>query len=61
MRVLIVEDDPALADLLRRTLREAAMAADVATDGDRGSLTALAVNEYDLAVLDVGLPTSTAL
>jgi DNA-binding response OmpR family regulator len=55
MRVLIVEDDPALADLLRRTLREAAMAADVAATGTDG-LTALAVNEYDLAVLDVGLP-----
>ena len=55
MRVLIVEDDPALADLLRRTLREAAMAADVAPTGAAG-LTALAVNDYDLAVLDVGLP-----
>ncbi|HEY3933574.1 MAG TPA: response regulator transcription factor [Gemmatimonadales bacterium] len=55
MRVLIVEDDPALADLLRRTLREAAMAADIAPNGGEG-LTALAVNEYDLAVLDVSLP-----
>ncbi len=55
MRVLIIEDDPALADLLQRTLREAAMAADVAPTGVAG-LTALAVNEYDLAVLDVGLP-----
>jgi len=55
MRVLIVEDDPALADLLARTLREAAMAADVAVSG-ADALTALAVNEYDLAVLDVGLP-----
>lgn len=55
MRILIVEDDPALADLLRRTLREAAMAADVAMTGSDG-LTALAVNDYDLAVLDVGLP-----
>jgi DNA-binding response OmpR family regulator len=55
MRVLIVEDDPALADLLRRTLREAAMAADIAPTGGE-ALTALAVNEYDLAVLDVGLP-----
>lgn len=55
MRVLIIEDDPALADLLRRTLREAAMAVDIAVNGSAG-LTALAVNEYDLAVLDVGLP-----
>ena len=55
MRILIVEDDPALADLLRRTLRESAMAADVAMTGTEG-LTALSVNDYDLAVLDVGLP-----
>jgi DNA-binding response OmpR family regulator len=55
MRVLIVEDDPELGDFLRRTLREAAWAADVVTDGPE-ALTALAVNEYDLAVLDVGLP-----
>lgn len=55
VRVLIVEDDPALADLLARTLREAAMAADVVQTG-ADALTALAVNEYDLAVLDVGLP-----
>ena len=55
MRILIVEDDPALADLLCRTLREAAMAADVAATGNAG-LTALTVNDYDLAVLDVGLP-----
>jgi DNA-binding response OmpR family regulator len=55
VRVLIVEDDPALADLLRRTLREATMAADVATTGS-GGFAALAVTEYDLAVLDVGLP-----
>ena len=55
MRILIVEDDPALADLLRRTLREAAMAADVAGNGN-DALTAFAINDYDLAVLDVGLP-----
>lgn len=55
MRLLIVEDDPALADLLRRAMREAAMAADVASTGSE-AVTALAVNEYDLAVLDVGLP-----
>jgi DNA-binding response OmpR family regulator len=55
MRVLIVEDDPALADLLRRTLREAAMAVDIAHRGEEG-LTALAINDYDLAILDVSLP-----
>ena len=52
MRILIVEDDAALGDLLRRTLREAAMAADLTVTGGEG-LTALAVNDYDLAILDV--------
>lgn len=55
MRVLIVEDEPEIADLLRRTLQEAAWAADVAASG-REALAMLAVTEYDLAILDVGLP-----
>lgn len=55
MRVLIVEDEAEVADLLLRTLREAAWAADTASTG-KTALTALAVNEYDLVVLDVGLP-----
>ncbi len=55
MRVLIVEDEPAVADLLERALREAAWAPDVARTGTQ-ALEALAVNDYDLAVLDIGLP-----
>jgi two-component system copper resistance phosphate regulon response regulator CusR len=55
MRILIVEDDPGLADFLQRTLREVAMAADVTATGAE-ALTALAVNDYDLVILDAGLP-----
>ena len=55
MRILIVEDEPAVADLLARTVREATWAPDVARTG-REALDLLAVNEYDLAVLDAGLP-----
>jgi two-component system copper resistance phosphate regulon response regulator CusR len=55
MRVLIVEDEPAVADLLARAVREAAWAADISTTG-KAALEALAVNPYDLVVLDVGLP-----
>jgi two-component system copper resistance phosphate regulon response regulator CusR len=55
MRVLIVEDEPAVADLLDRALREAAWAPDVAGTG-AAALEALAINDYDLVVLDVGLP-----
>lgn len=55
MRVLIVEDEPDVADLLVRALKEAAWAPDVAATGN-AALSALAVNDYDLAILDAGLP-----
>lgn len=55
MRVLIVEDEVEVADLIRRALRQAAWAADVASTG-RAALEALAVIAYDLVVLDLGLP-----
>jgi two-component system copper resistance phosphate regulon response regulator CusR len=55
MRVLLVEDDPSLRDFLVRVIRDAAWAVD-AVDTGRGALHALAGAEYDLAVLDVGLP-----
>ena len=55
MRVLIVEDDAEVADLLQRTLGEAAWAADIAATGAAG-LNALAVSDYDLAILDIALP-----
>lgn len=55
MRVLVVEDDEALADLLVRTLLRAHWAADIAPNG-RSALSALQTSEYDLVVLDLGLP-----
>ena len=55
MRILIVEDDPDLADLLVRTVRQAAWAPDVATTG-RSALDALPSQAYDLVILDRGLP-----
>jgi DNA-binding response OmpR family regulator len=55
MRVLIVEDEAEVADLLQRTLQQAAWAADVARTG-ADALVALALNDYDLAILDLGLP-----
>jgi two-component system copper resistance phosphate regulon response regulator CusR len=55
MRLLIVEDEPELADLLTRATREVAWAADVVGTGP-AALDALAVNDYDIVVLDVGLP-----
>lgn len=56
MRVLVVEDDPELADLLRRALLEQVYTVEVAADGE--SAQHLAVTEsYDLIILDLMLPT----
>lgn len=55
MRVLIVEDEPYLAEAVRDGLRLEAIAADIAGDGDR-ALEMLSVNSYDLAVLDRDIP-----
>ena len=54
MRVLVVEDEAPVADLIGRALREAAWAADVVETG-AAALAALGVSEYDLVVLDLGL------
>jgi two-component system OmpR family response regulator len=55
MRVLIVEDDKALADGLMRTLRQSGYAVDHAETGEL-ALRACAEEHYDLVVLDLGLP-----
>ena len=55
MRILLVEDDRTLADVLAKGLREHAYAVDVAADGDAAVYQA-AVNPYDAIVLDVMLP-----
>ena len=55
MRVLIVEDEPYLAEAVRDGLRLEAIAADIAGDGD-AALELLRINSYDLAVLDRDIP-----
>ncbi|NKQ56927.1 response regulator transcription factor [Amycolatopsis sp. K13G38] len=55
MRVLVVEDEPKMAGLLRRGLAEEGYAVDVATDGAEG-FGAAASRDYDAVVLDVMLP-----
>jgi two-component system copper resistance phosphate regulon response regulator CusR len=55
MRLLVVEDDPKLAALVARGLREDAYAVDVAEDGPR-ALSQTTLNRYDAIVLDVMLP-----
>src|ERR671921_1718746 len=55
MRVLIVEDEPYMAEAIRDGLRLEAIAADIAADGD-AALELLSVNAYDIAVLDRDIP-----
>jgi two-component system, OmpR family, response regulator VanR len=55
MRVLIVEDEPYMAEAIRDGLRLEAIAADIAGDGDT-ALQLLSVNAYDIAVLDRDVP-----
>src|SRR6476619_7470769 len=58
MRVLIVEDEPYMAEAIRDGLRLEAIAADIAGDGD-AALGLLRVNAYDIAVLDRDIPGPT--
>ena len=55
MRVLVVEDEVRMADLLRRGLVEEGFAVDVAASGEDG-LWYARENEYDAIVLDLILP-----
>jgi len=55
MRVLIVEDETQLADVLARGLRRRGMAVDVAGDGATG-LEMAQINHYEVIVLDRDLP-----
>src|SRR3979409_283588 len=55
VRVLIVEDEPDMADAIRDGLRLEAIAADIAGDGDT-ALELLNINAYDIAVLARDIP-----
>jgi DNA-binding response OmpR family regulator len=55
MRILVVEDDAPLADLIIRFLREESYAVDHAADGQEAEWMAFE-NPYDLMILDLMLP-----
>jgi DNA-binding response OmpR family regulator len=55
MRLLVVEDEPQLADALARGLRQEGLAVDIAPDGG-AALDKAALHEYDVIVLDRDLP-----
>jgi two-component system copper resistance phosphate regulon response regulator CusR len=55
MRVLLAEDEPQMAAVISKYLREQGYAVDIAGDGEQ-ALYLAAINEYDLVTLDVRLP-----
>ena len=60
MRILIAEDDSILADGLSRSLRQNGYAVDAVNDGLSAD-SALAAQEFDLLILDLGLPQLSGL
>ena len=55
MRILLVEDEPRMANVIAKGLRENSYAVDVAEDGE-AALYQASINDYDLIILDVLLP-----
>jgi two-component system OmpR family response regulator len=56
MRILIAEDDQVLADGLLRTLRASGAAVDHVPNGNEADAALMTSNEFDLIILDLGLP-----
>ncbi len=56
MRVLIAEDDQVLADGLMRALRSSGAAVDHVPDGSQADAALMTNTEFDLLILDLGLP-----
>lgn len=55
MRVLLAEDDPDLADDLKRQFMAVGFITDLATDGEQAWYCG-DIEDYDIAILDLGLP-----
>lgn len=60
MRLLLVEDDPALGERLRSRLTQEGYAVDLVADGIDGAHLG-ATEPYDLVILDLGLPRKPGL
>jgi two-component system OmpR family response regulator len=55
MRILLVEDDPALSGSLKQGLQQMGFAVELSSDGAEADAI-LALRSFDLVVLDLGLP-----
>jgi two-component system OmpR family response regulator len=60
MRILIAEDEPALADQISGALRSEGRVIDIAHDGENAAHLG-ATEPYDLVILDLGLPKRDGL
>lgn len=60
MRILIVEDDEDLTEVLVEALEDEAYATDHAPDGDTAD-ELMAVNDYDAVILDWGIPAPSGI
>lgn len=60
MKLLIVEDDPRIAETLSAGLSEEKFLVEVAEDGERGEYLA-AINHYDAVILDLLLPRRSGM
>lgn len=60
MRILIIEDEKRVADLIKRGLEEQQYVADLAMDGMTGKKMALSCN-YDVIIMDIMLPKINGL
>ena len=61
MRILVVEDDPKLGRLLRRMLERDLHVVDLAVDAGTALEFAEMTREFDVVILDVGLPDGSGL
>jgi len=60
MRILVAEDDASLAEGVMQTLRHSGYAVDWVKNGAEAD-SALAANQFDLLILDLGLPKKSGL
>jgi DNA-binding response OmpR family regulator len=60
VRILLVEDEPAAAQMVAKGLREQTYAVDLAGDGE-AALYQASINDYDLILLDINLPGKDGL
>jgi two-component system OmpR family response regulator len=60
LKLLVIDDDPVIADFIRLSLGERGHVVDVAHTGDHGRMLAM-VYDYDALVLDYVLPDTTGV